>query len=925
MGQHNRKLIEVALPLEAINRASAREKSIRHGHPSTLHLWWARRPLATCRAVLFASVVDDPSAHPDEFPTTEAQETERQRLFTIIEELVKWENSTSETVLSAARAEIVRSCDGDVPSALDPFCGGGSIPLEAQRLGLEAKASDLNPVAVLITKALVEIPPKFAGLPPVNPSPQGTLDDVAWRGTKGLADDVRYYGQWMLEEAERRIGHLYPKANVPTEQGGGEATVIAWLWARTVKCPNPACGAEMPLVRSFNLASKKGKQAWIEPVVGEKSVGFEVKTGTGVAPEGTVNRQGARCIVCGGSVEFDHIRIEGRAGRMGVAPLAIAAEGNRCRLYLKPDDEQTRIAREARPSWKPETDLPEHALGFRVQVYGMTKYSDLYTNRQLVALTTFSDLVAEARGQVLRDAESVWPSLSVTLPDEATPSSYADAVSTYLAFAVDRMANYGSTICTWHSGIKYETITSTFARQTLQMTWDYAESNPFSGASGDWVGGVTWIANAIEQLPASAPGVAVQLDAVAQSAGPATVVSTDPPYYDNIGYADLSDYFYVWLRPALRECYPDLFSTLQTPKTQELIATPFRFGGDKAKARAFFENGLGQVFRNLRAQGDSEYPVSIYYAFKQAEGSAGGSSPDLASTGWETMLSGLLNAGFSICGTWPMRTELTTNLKKTVGALASSIVLVCRPRSATAPLATRKEFIGALRAELPDALQKLQHGNIAPVDLAQASIGPGMSVFSRYSRVMEADGTQMSVRAALALINQALDEILAEQEGEFDADTRWAIAWFEQFGTETGDFGFAETLCKAKNSSVRGLVEAGIVEAKTGKVRLLRRDELDEMWDPSTDQRLTVWEMTQHLLRRLDEGETAAAALAHQLGSYAGVARDLAYRLYLACERKKWSQEGQAYNSLVIAWPHVQRLAAAEPSSAGPSQTSFEV
>jgi putative DNA methylase len=929
-----RKLIEIALPLEAINRESAREKSIRHGHPSTLHLWWARRPLAACRAVLFASLVDDPSAHPDQFPTEEAQEEERQRLFRIIEELVKWENSTNEQVLAAARAEILRSTDGNPPPVLDPFCGGGSIPLEAQRLGLEAHGSDLNPVAVLITKALIEIPPRFAGLPPVNPDSRAKLQTGGWKGAQGLAEDVRFYGRWMRDQAAQRIGHLYPKVTLPAEQGGGEATVIAWLWARTVRCPNPACGAEMPLVRSFALSTKKGKQAWVEPIVdaAAKSVRFEVRTGVGIPPEGTVNRQGASCIVCGSSVAFGHIRSEACAGGMDARLMAIVTEGERGKVYVAPDDKHVSVAASAEPARAPDTHLPEQALGFRVQAYGMTKHRDLFTDRQLVALTTFSDLVSEARERVLTDATAAiasgdWTAAGSDRPD-ARASGYADAVATYLAFLVDKGADYWSTVCSWHSG--RDLIRSTFARPAIPMVWDFAEGNPFSGSAGAFSGAIEWVARVLMAASSRVlKGLAHQLDATAASDVPIAlpVLSTDPPYYDNIGYADLSDFFYVWLRRSLKDVYPDLFSTLLTPKEQELVATPYRSGGSKRAAQARFERRLGAAFERIRTDSDSCYPVTIYYAFKQAESDGDGVDAQTASTGWETMLAGLLRSGFAVTGTWPMRSELG-NRPRSLGsnALASSIVLVCRPREISAPLASRREFLAALKAELPQALRHLQHGNIAPVDLAQASIGPGMAIFSRYSKVVEADGSSTSVRTALALINQALDEVVAEQEGEFDADTRWAIAWFQESGLEAADYGRAELLSKAKNTSVQGMVEAGIAEARAGKVRLLRREELDEDWDPATDRRLTVWEMTQHLMRRLDEGHAAAAALALQLGSNAEVARDLAYRLYLICERKKWSQEGQAYNALVVAWPEIRRLAAAtQPVSAGPAQTTFDV
>ena len=932
MTTYKKKLIEVALPLEAINRESAREKSIRHGHPSTLHLWWARRPLAACRAVLFASLVDDPSAHPDEFPTEEAQEEERQRLFRIIEELVKWENSTNEDVLGAARAEIMRSTDGHPPPVLDPFCGGGSIPLEAQRLGLEAHGSDLNPVAVLITKALIEIPPRFAGLPPVNPESHAKLQTGGWRGAHGLAEDVRYYGRWMRDEAERRIGHLYPKAKLSAEQGGGEASVIAWLWARTVRCPNPACGADMQLVRSFALSTKKGKQAWVEPVVdaGSKTVRFEVKTGAGVPPDPPKMGRGAkfRCLVCGNVAEDAHIKEEALAGRMGSKLMAIVVEGGSGRSYVSPSEEQSRAAAAVpNPVDAPTQQLADDPRNIWCVIYGLDTVDKLFTKRQLVALTTFSDLVGEARLRVLADAEAAisasWSGVGAAKPG-MTPAGYADAVATYLGFAVDKMTDTNSVLCTWQ--MDPPRLRATFGRQALPMTWDYAEANVFGDAAGDYGRCVGSLSEVLDKLAVGGSGESAQLDAASVMAPTGAMISTDPPYYDNIAYADLSDYFYVWLRRSLRAVYPDLFGTLLTPKSQELVATPYRFQGSKRRAQEFFDRGLGDAFDRMRTDGSSDFPVAVYYAFRQAESDGDAATGATASTGWETMLAGLLRAGFAVTGTWPMRSELATrNVGRGTNALASSVVLVCRPRHVDAPLASRREFLSALKAELPDALRHLQRGNIAPVDLAQASIGPGMAVFSRYAKVLEADGSTMSVRTALGLINQALDQVVAEQEGEFDVDTRWAIAWFSEAGMEAGEFGRAELLSKAKNTSVQGMVEAGILEARAGKVRLLRREELDSTWDPATDARLTVWEMTQHLIRRLDDGEASAAALARRLGANAEVARDLAYRLYLVCERKKWAQEALAYNTLVVAWPQIKRLAASEPAASGPSQTDLGI
>lgn len=917
---YRKKLIEVALPLDDINREAAREKSIRHGHPSTLHLWWARRPLAACRAVLFSSLVDDPSAHPDKFPTEDEQTTERERLFDIIRDLVKWENSNNHDVLERARAEIWASCDGNPPPVLDPFAGGGSIPLEAQRLGLEAHASDLNPVAVLINKALIEIPPLFAGKPPVHPGQQGAAELKTWSGAQGLADDVRYYGRWMRDEAEKRIGHLYPKLKLPPEHGGGEATVIAWIWARTVQSPNPAWDGHVPLVRSFALSTKKGKETWVEPIVDRETqtIRYEIRSGRGEVPTGTVNRQGGRCLGSGVAIPFGYIREEFQENRSEVQLLAVVAEGNRQRIYVQPSATQSETASAAEPAWRPTgaiNDNPGHTNVYR---YGMTEWADLFTDRQLVALTTLSGLVAEARDRIRDDA------LAAGLVDDATPlrdsgtgvSAYAEAVSVYLAFAVSRMADRHSSVTSWDpnpSGFAPK-IRNTFARQAVPMVWDFTEGNPFSESTGNLLDAVGWIAKVLDRVPGTPAGRVSQVDAVAV-ADSAVLVSTDPPYYDNIGYADLSDFFYVWLRRSLSAVYPEECSTLLVPKSQELIATPYRHDGDKKAAETFFESGLGSVFEKLRDAQDPRFPLTVYYAFKQAESSVDG----VASTGWETMLQSLLDAGFLIDGTWPMRSELANRMIASgTNALASSIVLVCRHRPADAALATRREFIDALKADLPQAVRTLQHGNIAPVDLAQASIGPGMAVFSRYSKVVEADGRPMRVRTALELINQVLDDTVAGSDADFDADTRWATTWFEDCGMNEGDYGRAEQLTKSRNTSVKNLADAGIVAQRPGKVRLKARDELPDSWDPTSDTRLTVWEVTQHIIRLQSEGETQAADLLRQVGSgYGETAKELAYRLYLVCERKGWAKEAIAYNGLVTAWPELTRLAAAAPSTAG--------
>lgn len=888
-----RKLIEVALPLDAINRESGREKSIRHGHPSTLHLWWARRPLAACRAVLFASLVDDPSSHPDKFPDEVAQEQERKRLFGIMERLVKWENSNNPTVLEEARQEILKATDGNPPPVLDPFCGGGSIPLEAQRLGLEAHASDLNPVAVLITKSLIEIPPKFTNQPPINPDARKRLKTKkAWQAAQGLAEDVRAYGQWMRDAAEKRIGHLYPKVKLPGDQGGDTATVIAWIWARTVKCPNPACGAQMPLVRSFELSTRSGKRAWVEPQIDskQKSVGFTVKSGKGEAKPGTVNRRGATCIVCNSPVAFEYIRAEGRAKRLRAQLMAVVAEGRRGRVYLDASSKHSEIAGSAEPKWKPEGEIAINPRNFNTPNYGLTSFGDLFTSRQLAALTTFSDLVMEARAKAIQDG--------------AKPE-YADAIATYLAFAVDKTADYSSNLCTWH--INRETIGHLFTRQAIPMAWDFAETNLFSRSTGNFLSPVDWIARVLEALPSGKPGHVQQQDATTRAYNP-HVFSTDPPYYDNIGYADLSDFFYVWLRRSLLKIYPDLFSTLLVPKAEELVATPYRFGGDPEKAREFFEDGFAKAFLRMRDNQRPEYPFTVFYAFKQSETEEEGTSDSaVVSTGWETMLAGLMQAEFQVTGTWPIRSELTNRpVASGANALASSIALVCRLRPATAQVATRKDFFNALKRELPIAVRTLQDSGIAPVDLEQAAIGPGMAVFSRYKKVLETNGKPMPVRTALSLINQVLDEILSGHETDLDPETMWALTWYRQYQYRSVVFGEAEKLATAKALSVARIEQKGLIASGAGKVRLLQREELDT--DLLTcSETPTVWEFTQQLAFTLREkgGVTQAAQICERWRNLAEIARDLAYRLYVETDRKGWSEEAAMYNGLVKSWPAI--------------------
>ena len=935
-----RKLIEVALPLDAINKASVAERDKRHGHPSMLHLWWARRPLAAARAVLFAQLVDDPSSLPE--LSEEEQDEERRRLFGIVEEMVKWENTTNEQVLEAAREEIRaswrRTCVDNrnhpqagelfnperLPAFHDPFAGGGSIPLEAQRLGLEALASDLNPVAVLISKAAIEIPSLFAGKPPVNPdSSRGPAAiDVAWKGTAGLTEDVRYYGKWMRDEAERRIGHLYPKAKVTEEMAqerpdlkpyvGEHLTVIAWLWVRTVKSANPAfADVDVPLASSFILSKTSGREAYVQPVLKDRGYYFTVKSGKPPESAAQGTKLGGagnfRCLVSGVPLPGDYIKSEGTAGRMGSRLMAVVAEGHRGRVFLPPTLEHERPSFRARPGeWRPEGDVPPRLTGGTCVPYGLDKWWKLFTDRQLVALTTLAELVDEARDRVQADAvRAGLPGGDIPLRDGGRDAvAYAEAVAVYLGLLLDQVANHSSSLCGWNN--TNAQMRSVFARPAIPMVWDFAESNPFSSSSGSYFNLYERQIKGLSSLLGDSSGRALQADAHTQSLSLEKIISTDPPYYNNMMYADMSDFFYVWARKTIGRTFPELFSTIEVPKYGEVVAARHRHE-NKAEAETFFLERMSEILGSLAESAHPAFPITIYYAFKQSEVSKGLS---LSSTGWETFLDAVISSGLHIAGTWPIRTEKKGRvISINTNALASSIVLACRPRLPDAPATTRREFVDALNAELPQALAQIQAGNIAPVDLAQAAIGPGMAVFTRYSRVLDASGEPVSVREALSLINQTLDETLAEQEGDFDADTRWALAWFEQSGFAEGDFGVAETLSKAKNTSVEGMVDAGILVSEAGKVRLLRPDELADDWDPQTERRLTVWESVHHLARVLERGEEPASEVVARLGVMAEPARELAYRLYRICDQKNRPQEALAYNALIQSWPELANLA----------------
>jgi putative DNA methylase len=959
MTKTRKKLIEVALPLEAINTASAREKSIRHGHPSTLHLWWARRPLAAARAVIFAQMVDDPSSWPDLFPTEKKQDKERQRLFKIIEDLVLWENSNNEQVLQSAREEIWaswrRACAENVdhprareifnrnilPAFHDPFAGGGALPLEGQRLGLESYATDLNPVAVLINKSMIEIPPRFAGKKPVNQDSTHNKDLVGrdWQGTQGLAEDVRHYGQMIRNMAEKRIGNLYPSITVTPEMIreridlkpylGRKLSVIAFLWVRTVKSPNPAfSNIEVPLASTFMLTTRPGKEAYVEPLIEAGNYKFKVKVGRPkdetTVKAGTKMARGAnfRCVVSGAPISGDYIKSEGKAGRINSRLMAIVVEGDRGRIYIAPTDEQENIAKTIKSDWKPDITISGSTQYLGIKPYGMDRLDQLFTERQLQALTLFSDLIQEIQVYVESDA------LKSGLINDKEPlakggvgaTAYAEAVQLYLSFGLEKCVDYWNSLCSWAPHGEY--MTHLFTKQAIPMLWDYAEANPFSSASGNWEGMLVWVVRVLEKFNSDKTGYALQSDAQSQKTSLNKVISTDPPYYDNVPYADLSDFFYVWLRRTLRPIFPELFPFVAVPKTEELVAFAYRHKDGKSGAETFFLKGMTEAMHQLVNLAHPAFPVTIYYAFKQSENN---SDEGTTNTGWDTFLAAVIDSGFVISGTWPMRTELANRMRGIQSnALASSIVLVCRRKSHDAPTATRREFHNLLKQELPIALKHLQAGNIAPVDLAQAAIGPGMAVYTKFSKVLDANGSPISVRAALALINQTLDETLAEQEGDFDADTRWALAWFEQMGFEEGEYGVAEQLSKAKNTAIDGLVDSGVIKSGRGKVKLIRPTELSKNWVIEIGEKITAWVAVHRLIQaQTEKGEVGVAEIILQINSNTESLRDLCYRLYTLCERKKRPTDAMPYNALIQSWPEIIRLAQQSPQASSSAEDLF--
>ncbi len=916
-----KKLIEVALPVDEINEASVKEKNpFLKGHPRALHLWWARRPLAAARSILFAQLVNDPGRDRGHYPgmTKEKASVERERLFDIIRELSKWENIDNQDLLETAKNEInkswIETCKlngwevSEHPGVLDPFSGGHAIPIEAQRLGLKPYGADLNPVAITLGKALIEIPGKFKDFKAISQS--STCQKKLFSDTEpnsNLKNDILEYGKRWSEKIRQELCPLYPEAQLGSEYGSVRAPVMAWLWAKEATCTNPACGAKIPLIRSLELSVKKGSQARIEVDIDRESspnkANFNVKMDGLKAESGNVNRRGVTCFCCNSVIQLKEIRKQGKNGALSQKLIGMVCIHNKKRIYVSPQPQQENIGKEVVADLYPTSKLPDKALGFRVQEYGITEHQQLFTGRQLNALATAIKLVSVIKQQAYEDAISKGYLAGESIESGGSGAlAFSEAIGLYLSLSVSQYTRYHCKNAVWNK--KNQNIAHAFGRQAIPMTWDFPESNPLIGPL-TFETAVGWVASSLTNIASNTLGASNQRDAQNPKDNIRNVViSTDPPYYDNVGYADLSDFFYVWLRLGLKDTFPSLYSTITVPKADELVAEPFRHFS-KDNAEKFFLSGMTSAMSNMAEISHPAFPLTIYYAFKQSESSESGT----ASTGWETFLQAVIDSGLLITGTWPINTEDATRLRsQNSNALASSIVLVCRARINPLNAVTRREFQKELREEMPEALEAMIGGSagaspISPVDLAQAAIGPGMAIFSKYEAVLNQDGSRTSVHDALILINRAITDYLNPDSGNFDNDTLFCDDWFSQYGWGQGQFGEADTLARAKGTSVDGVRDAGVIESGGGKVRLLKWSEYLTDWDPKTDTRTPVWEACHQLIKALSEsGEAGAGALLARMPDQSEPIRQLAYHLYTLCERKKWADDARAYNELIGAW-----------------------
>ncbi len=871
-----RKLIEVApfLPLDAISVAAKADKDKKTGTIKNVHKWFAPMPTPALRALIFSAVVDAPD-----------DDKEREGLLELVKRLVPADGNPPDAVtLDEAKAAIRKSTGGDLPTIFDPFCGGGSTLIEAQRLGLPAEGSDLNPVPVLITRTLTQLIPSVSGRAPLVGDPT-QFGGISGGPLTGLLADVQHYAERVRERVWNEVGHLYPS-------GPNGETIIAWLWARTTVCPNPACGATMPLVTSTWISKRKNDTRGL--VASPTGTGVEFSIAAAPSPaSGTVVRTGATCLNCGTTTPLGTIRDQAGREGLGTQLLCLAVDGASGRAYLAPD---TTTVPHSTASGDLDVDLPERALGFRVQAYGMRTQADIYTTRQLAMLDAFAEAIADVPEQAVADGGD---------------ATYAATVASILGLALGKLAQSNSTQVRWNvrstGSSKAE---PAFGRHAMPMVWDFTETNPFGGSVGDWLGQVNSVTGGIRSLPLGDPSSVRRADArsTALELRKPVVIVTDPPYFDQIGYADLSDYFYVWHRKALRKVHPDLYATIVTPKDPELIATPYRHDGSKEDAAEYFVNGFTDTFRSLKSALLPQHPILIVYAHQQEEKSSLGT----ASTGWDAMLEAVLDAGLVIEGTLPVHGSYKAKLISIgTNSLASYIVMVCRPRTGNANPGSIADLRAALRTRLPDAAKALLGSGESMVDIRQAAIGPGMEVFSQFSEIF--DGTDpITVRRALTIINEELGRILDEHLGEVDDETRWASQWYADHEFEVGEFDEGRKLANTYGLGMDGLVEAGIIESRRGKVRLLKRSELPTGW--TGDSRTPVWEACQHLVKALTDGpsagERAAAELLAALGPLASGSRELAQYLTNLAIENGWTDDAIAYDSLVKSWPRIEQLSA---------------
>jgi putative DNA methylase len=882
-----RKLIEVALPLDEINAACKADKDRKTGTIRNLHKWFAPMPLPAWRALLFATLIDAPG-----------NEADRAQLLDIIKRLVKHGADLPDNAdLAEATQVLSEAWNGETPVVMDPFCGGGSTLVEAQRLGIQSLGSDLNPVPALVSRTLTELLPAQHGLPPTHPPESHTQalfghSSVA-QDYEGLAEDFRYYATGVLDKVRETT-----KENYPLRQGENP---VAWIWARTARCVNPACGIRTVLVTTWWLSKKPGDLAWIEHTVADGQVHLRVvgNQASGSPPEPPKAPRGTtfQCLACGSLVSDSQLIEQGRRGEIGYRLLAVAATVDGRRVYRDPlpGEESTALAVRI-PDDLPNVAQSDDTRSFSGPRYGFPNFTDLFMPRQLATLSAFADETAR---------------LYATLLMGGTNEARATAIVTLLGLAVGQLALVGSTETRWRLRVAaHAKAEGAFSRNDLRLNWDFAETYFASASVGDWLETVNSMIRAFEYA-AHGVGKVLKADARVARADRPALVATDPPYFDAIDYADLSDFFYIWHRRALRGIHPDLYSTVATPKSGELIASARRHHNDKDAAREYFVEGFTQTFGNLSRSLHPDLPLVVVYASKEQR--AGDEE-----TRWSAILTAILAAGLEVTSTWPIH---GTGSSRMIGiganAVASYIVMTCRPRPSGAGATSLNEFARTLRRELGPAVRDLQSSSILPIDLAQAAMGPGMQIFSRYREILDQNGRRVPVEQALRLINQALSEILDEQEGELDPESRFAVRWWEQHHWEPGPFGDADKAARPLGIAVEDVVAAQIAAADVGTVRLAGRGSLNRDWQPAADSRPTAWEAVHHLADRLIDGggELDAARLMADLGDFRDSAMALVYRLHDIAARRGWTDDQERYNALIHSWADLVKLGASQSAA----------